>query len=520
MPVFAVEIAETHLRIDRLVIKQIVDDVLKRFKDIPFREFRYVGDSEQLQTPGSAIDVGGFNRSNADNYVDVEIDDTADDEYGRSFSTTYDQNRALIRCTKTMLDMFPIYQNRKIVISMKIVCSSRVRLNGLIKKIKQAMHQSETLFTHQISYDYELPPVCTSLLNQIYYLMENQHGYGIEFIDWLREIKIPTVQMSSRLDGEYGVLCIRENANNVLSNLVEHEEEPRKQRDGDLGVWYIELDIELRYQRPNMIRCSYPPLVHNQFLPDIWFNSNNTHMYRDEQSSTSLGNQALEMFKWNLNFGVPGKGNLGIKEPYFDDWGKELHNKKLVTLLTSLAVVDLNDPQQFFNIKNDLSAYYFPEPILELISHVPQALAHEGKHFLNVKAYEGNDPIPAECLIIDSEHNIRLDRPMNPRGYYHVVISINVDPTTIASQVWEAVLCSGAGLALYFSYFGDRYKEIVDAANKAAQEGGVCLTTTVIDEVIREVIKDGNDTFDNPALFYDLYSRRTKLNYNVIGEMY
>ena len=81
------------------------------------------------------------------------------------------------------------------------------------------------------SYDYDLPVPCAELLNQVYHLMEANHGYGIDFIEWLREIKQEHVQMSARLDGQKGVLTIRENAVNVLSNMVEHEEEPKKEKE-------------------------------------------------------------------------------------------------------------------------------------------------------------------------------------------------------------------------------------------------------------------------------------------------
>ena len=183
MPLFTAEIPETHLRINRPVIKQVVDDILLRFKDIPFREFRFLGDSSQLLTPGSATDAGAFNRSDADNYVNIEVTDEPDEEFGRSYVVTENQNKALISCKRTMMDMYPIYQNRKINIRLEVVCSSRVRLNGLITRIRQAMHQSETLFTHQISYDYDLPVPCAELLNQVYHLMEANHGYGIDFIE-------------------------------------------------------------------------------------------------------------------------------------------------------------------------------------------------------------------------------------------------------------------------------------------------------------------------------------------------
>lgn len=521
MPLFTAEIPETHLRINRPVIKQVVDDILLRFKDIPFREFRFLGDSNQLPTPGSATDSGAFNRSDADNYVNVEVTDEPDEEYGRSYVVGQNQNKALITCKRTMMDMYPIYQNRKINIRLKVVCSSRVRLNGLITRIRQGMMQSETLFTHQLSYDYDLPVPCTELLNQVYHLMETNHGYGISFIDWLKEIKQEHVQMSARLDGDKGRLTIRENAVNVMSNLVEHEDEPEKNKDKENGVWSIEFDIELRYQRPNVIRCSYPPLIHSQFLHEDWFNKNKTYMYRQRASTSSLANMAMERFKWEIGFAVPGKGNLGVKEPYFDDWGKEIHNKKLVKLLTALSVTDLKNPRQFYNIETDIVDYSFPPEILEMLKVYPQALAHEGKHIVNVKAYKGNDTLAEDCLAIDENLNVVLDRDMDPRGYYHIVISLNVDPTTIPIMVWEELLCNTKGIATYFSYFGEKYRLLLERIISEFDSDDVCLTKEIIDSIIREIIIDGNDGngFDNGKLYYDEFPRRTKLGFSVSGEI-
>jgi len=519
MPLFTAEIPETHLRINRPVIKQVVDDILLRFKDIPFREFRFLGDSSQLLTPGSATDAGAFNRSDADNYVNIEVTDEPDEEFGRSYVVTENQNKALISCKRTMMDMYPIYQNRKINIRLEVVCSSRVRLNGLITRIRQCMHQSETLFTHQISYDYDLPVPCAELLNQVYHLMEANHGYGIDFIDWLREIKQEHVQMSARLDGQKGILTIRENGVNVLSNMVEHEEEPKKEKEKENGVWSIDFDVELRYQRPNVIRCSYPPIIHGEFLPEMWFNKNKTFMFRKHTATSSLATMAMEHFKWDLAHASPGRGGLGIKEPYFDDWGKEIHNKKLLKLVTSLSVFDANQPRQFFNLKEDLVDYKLPKEFLEALSKHSQALAFEGKHIINVKAYKGNTTLAEDCLLIDEDLNITLDHDMDPRGYYHIIICLNIDPTTIPDIVWDDLLCSHEALISYFSYFGDKYKHILERIIAEFDDEEFCLTKEAINEVIREIIVDGNDPgFDNSKIFYDDYSRRSKLNFAVIGE--
>jgi hypothetical protein len=210
---------------------------------------------------------------------------------------------------------------------------------------------------------------------------------------------------------------------------------------------------------------------------------------------------------------------LGIKEPYFDDWGKEIHNKKLLKLVTSLSVFDANQPRQFFNLKEDLVDYKLPKEFLEALSKHPQALAYEGKHIINVKAYKGNTTLAEDCLLIDKDLNITLDHDMDPRGYYHIIICLNIDPTTIPDIVWDDLLCSHEALISYFSYFGDKYKLILERTIAEFDDEQFCLTKEVINEVIREVIVDGNDPgFDNSKIFYDDYSRRSKLNFAVIGE--
>lgn len=517
MPLFVVEIPETHTRISRPILTQIVNDVMKRFKDLPFREFRFAGEMEQYITPGSAFDTGAFNRQLNDNYVELDVIDEPDEEYGRSYVATPDLNRSIISCPKTLIDFYPIYKNRKVVITLKVVSSSRVRLNGLITRIKSGMDRSQTLFTHQISYDYDLPVACVELLNQTYHLMENKHGYGIEFIDWLREIKQSHVQMFTNVIGKRATLGVRENGVNVLSNFVDHDREPVKDSGDNNGVFSIEFDIEVRYQRPNEIRASYPPIIHNQFLPEQWFNKNKTYNYRDFAAKTSIAGEAAEKFKWNLSFSTPGKTGLGVKEPEFDDWGKDIYNSKMKKLLTSLVVVDEGDLRNFFDLRNDIVDHHIPEAFLKALAIEPRAMLYDGKHMLLLKAYKLNDTIRPEHIQIDSNLKIRMDYDLNPRGYYHLVVCFNKDPTTIPDYIWDELLCEKEALIIYFSFFGDKY---ADKLKKIIAEidNDVCLTREIINDIIKDLIEDGED-FDNGKLYVDYSPRRTKLNYSVEDEI-
>lgn len=524
MPQFRAEIPEIHTRITRPIIKQILDDVLPRFKEIPFREFRFPGDSEAILTPGSAIDGGIlFNRELVSNYVDVEVEDLPDDEYGRSFQATNQVNHFIFRCEKTKLDLFPVYQNRKLTINFKVVCSSRVRLNGLVTRMTEAMRQSQTLFTHLISYNYDLPTPCVALINKVYDMMQANYPYpDLPPNKWFEQSKVDNLQIAYRQDGKGDTLVYKENAVNVLSNLTEHEEEPRKNKDAEVGVWNIEFDLEVRYQRPSSIRVSYPPIIHNQFLDESWFNKPKTYDYTKFAATSSLGNMAIERFKWNIGYGVPGRGDIGCKEPYFDDWGKDIGTPSSVTLLTALSVVDEADLRYFFNPFTDLTDYQFPEEIQRLMKIVPEAMLYSGKHFIGIKAYSWNDNIRPEHLSFEESGKIITDFDLNPRNYYHIVFSFNADPTNIHGSVWDEALCELDGLITYFGVFGDKYSDKLKAIIAELKEDHgtdeVCLTRGVIDEVIRDLIEDGNE-FENGKLYWDLYPVRTRLDYRVIGEI-
>ena len=153
------------------------------------------------------------------------------------------------------------------------------------------------------------------------------------------------------------------------------------------------------------------------------------------------------------------------------------------------------------------------------MSKYPKALAYEGKHLINVKAYKGNSTLPEDCLLIDEDLNIKLDYDMDPRGYYHLIICLNTDPTTIPDVVWEDLLCSHRVLITYFSYFGEKYKEILERILSQFDDKTFCITREIINEIIREIIIDGKDAgFDNSQIYYDEFSRRSKLNFAVIGE--
>lgn len=519
MPLFTAEIPETHQRINRPIIKQILDDIISRYKDIPFREFRFTGNSDQLLTPGSALGDANFNRELSSNYVDITVDDEPDEEYDRSYATASGMSHPIFRCTKTRLDLYPVYENRKLTINLKVVCGSRVLMNNLITRIKQGMYQSMTTFTHKISYNYDLPVAVYNLINTFYHYMERNYPYGIDFPTWWTECKHPNMDVAFTQDGGQATLIMREDGANVLSQLGDSSREPVKEKEKDDGVWSTEIDIEVRYQRPNVIRASYPPLVHNQLLPEAWFNDNRSHDYTNEQSTSTLANIAMEQFKWNMRYGLTGRGDTGVKLPYFDDWGKQITNKKMVKIFSSLVMLDEAALHSFFDMYKDIDTteYFIPESFLKLMKCSPMNMRYEGQHFFHIKAYCWNNIIPPECINIDSNLNITIDHELNPRDYYHLVLCLNADPSTINLNVWQQAYCCVDGLIDYFGLFGDVYSDkLRQALDDMDYEEGMCLTAPLVNGVINDMI-DAGLPIENGGSFNKDGNWRLSLDYLVDG---
>lgn len=528
MPQFSEEINETHLRIRRQTVKQIVDDLLKKFKGLPFREFRYAGEAVQLITPGSAIDSTPANRDLGQNHITIEVEDNPDYSMGYT-QVPKDGVKPLFRCTKTGLDIYPVYQNRKLVISLIITSSSRVRINNLITQLKQGMVLQSNMLTHKISYDYDIPPVTSVLINHIYNTMENKHGYNIEFIDWLREIVQDKVQLSTRLDGEKGVLTVRENAVNVLSHVVESDEEPRKESDNN-GVWEFTLELEARYMRPNMVRCSYPCVVNNQILHELFLPTPIVnHDYRAEQATSHLDIQAMEVWKNNRDFSNWRRSTLGYKDPPFDDWGKEIGNSKLKPLLTTLILLDETDYYQIFNLETDLADFNFSEDFLSVLKIRSDATTFDGQHFITVKFFTDDRAELPEYLVADKV-NYRTKYKADPRKFHHFIIYLNIDPTTIPDSVWQDILDAindkdnpdrtkvGKGVGEYFGTFGEDLKDDWNKLVEDKMKDSEDVTRGDINNIIREIINRNNpEDFDNSAKYIYHSSPKTKLRFHVIG---
>lgn len=517
MPRFVAEIEEHTHNLIRPVIFQIINDYLSHFKGLPLREIRFHGESDQLTTPESTIDMTKFNRSLNDNYIDVEIEDEADEDFDPSYNYQVGQNKKIISCKKLGLDMYPIYQNRIMTITLNITSSSRVRLNKMISRIKAAMHSSDVLLTHQISYDYELPKPCNFLLMDMYDLMEANHGYGWKYVDWIESIKEEHVQYSARIDGNLPILGVRENGVNVLTHLVDAAREPKKEKSDDVGGWKASIDIEMRYQRPNEIRVSYPPIVHNQLLSDIWFNTKPNYTYRKHGASGSIATMAAEYWKWNLGWGVPGASGYGFYEPEFDDWQVMTHEPNLHHLLTCLIAVDEGDRKALFDIKNDIIDHKFNELVLDVLKVDPVTLFHPGKNIITAYIHNWNKEITPEYLEIDNDLVIRCLYDLDPRDYHHITFYLNTDPTTIPSIVWDKFRCKEESLEFYFGMFGEKYAWIIRKMF-ADNNGEKCLTEDSIRELIREIIIDGKgEHFGNSGEYYQSHPRRDKLFYYVLG---
>lgn len=527
MPQFRVEIPETHTRITRPVVKQVLNDVLKRFKDFPFREFRFRGDTDNLLTPGSAIDADRTNRQTADTYVDVEIDDVPYDEATRSFQSNTGSSRHIFSCKKTKIDLFPVYQARRITITFKVVSSSRVRLNGLVTRMTEMMRQSRTVFTHELSYNYDLPIACIELLKLSYQMMQTNHPYDrLNWDQWMSDSSAKGLETIRTLDGKIPqTLTYRENAVKLISQLNEAEDEAKKDTEDHNGIWYVTFDHELIFERPSSIRASYPCMVHNQVFPIEWCNVDKEYDYTNFITTASQAQQAAEQWMYNIGWNVPGRGHLGIKEPFFDDWCVEPTSPTLTQLATCMIVVDEGDPNYLFDLHHDMTDYQIPDPLLRLALLNTQALFYSGWSWLYVKVYNWGDTIaPEHMRCKDGTLKINMEYELNPRDFYHVVISLNTDPSTIPSSLWAKALADPEAILTYFKalgygdYVSDQIrKELQYLTPDANGNYDFEMPQYIVNNTITKMSKDGVP-MSNDAVYLSDARPRYGFIYDVIGE--
>lgn len=117
-----------------------------------------------------------------------------------------------------------------------------------------------------------------------------------------------------------------------------------------------------------------------------------------------------------------------------------------------------------------------------------------------------------------------MEYELNPRDFYHVVISLNTDPSTIPSSLWAKALADPEAILTYFKalgygdYVSDQIrKELQYLTPDANGNYDFEMPQYIVNNTITKMSKDGVP-MSNDAVYWSDARPRYGFIYDVIGE--
>ena len=117
---------------------------------------------------------------------------------------------------------------------------------------------------------------------------------------------------------------------------------PQHDKHEEGSAWEISFDYIVRFDKPSAIQIAYPLLVHQQMLPEHWFNTHGAYRpwLRPKRSSASR-----RAFDAVCNQTKPAASDNvgGMQYPTYDDWYPLIKQKDTNSILRVLCSIDPAD---------------------------------------------------------------------------------------------------------------------------------------------------------------------------------
>lgn len=439
MPAFVLSIPNVEETISSTIIYGIVTRILRTLKFYKDQDINmiYLNNSQSTYVKGSDIDTTKHDRSQnrlpSDAYINIEVDERYNEAMSRSTAIREGSEKAIFRCDKTKTTMFPGYQQMIATINLKIRFTNRHAAESFRRKARAAAVQSVDGIKIQSKYNYTIPYAFLEVLDHIYTLMENKHGYGIELGDWLRDSFINTLTSLANQSGSQVVLAIEEQQQGVLVLFQDFDDTPKKEKENGQDAWSVSLAFEAYYDRPDTVRLSFQHLINNQIVKP------------DYLSRFKVQRQNYLSAKTNIAlYGAVEVGDLpesknylsGAQSPIFDDWLPSSFTTFYPDCLRIMLLVDEVDRKNVINLR-EITDWELSESTLNWLIDTKETIGKKWFNILYFQLWSWDTPRSSELLTLDEDLNLRFAEDLDPRKNYHLTIGLCVDPSKLDPSVWD-----------------------------------------------------------------------------------
>lgn len=428
MPHVSVTLPETQQAVTRPIVLDIVKQICDIVK-LPESEIFYVGDTGTAYGAGTAINsVDKHARFSVANRLYIEAEEVRDRATICTTAVRVNEHPPIFVDSAIGVALVPGYAKHDLTIKFKYTSTSETVARRWRDDIERNLSAMSLSNIHSVTYHYLVPLEYLQLLQHIYTLRERVEPYGQTFDEYLVSCASNRLTVISNVTGNEARLAVSETQSRVqgMYNFDDAPEPPT--RDSNDGVWTIEFEYKLSFDKPVACDAHYPVIVHNQLIHDIFtcdYDTNPDTLKRPVRTSKSMG--ALASFESDTTMKDAVDSRAYIRIPYFDDAPIPKFPHGIGPVMSVLCELALPDKKLLLNL-NEVDPYLINQDIVKFMMESEYPYMHKPYHsFLQVLIYRNGRLVGHENFTVDKFLNITYKTDLNPRDQHRVVLAMVTD---------------------------------------------------------------------------------------------
>ena len=437
MPQYTLEIPNAEETISNTIVISALNRIIRTYKWYRGFDFKFLNLGESILVKGSEIDIFNQDRSqqrlDTDTTVEVEVSERYNEEMSRASAIRERTQLNIFGCPKTRVTMHPGYQQMIADISMRFRFSTRHAAENFRRRVRLASTKSVDGMQLEAKCTYTIPYQFLYILQHVHGLMENNHGYGIDFGTWVRENFTNNLTTLANQSGSRSVLAIAEINQGILVLVNSPDDTPQKEKENESDAYTVTMEFEVFYDRPDVMRMSLPHVIHNQCIDFNLLNRNKPQTIDLSKTRTHIALlDALETGSIPI-----GKNMLsGATSPVFDDWYAPYLTRSYPDFLRCLLLVDEEDYGNVMDI-HDITDWDLTPATLAWLKDTRATIQKKNFNIFWFRLWEYDMCKSLDILGMDEDGKIRTSEPLDPRKNYHLTISMCIEPGLLDKSVWD-----------------------------------------------------------------------------------
>lgn len=428
MPHVSVTLAETQQAVTRPVVIDIVNQVCSIVK-LPESEIFYVGDTGTAYGAGTAINsVDRHARFTVANRLYIEAEEIRDPATICATPVRVKEHPPIFVDNALGVYMVPQYAKHDLSIKFKYTATSETAARRWKDDIEMNLSAMRLSNLHDITYHYLVPLEYVLLLQHIHTLRERVEPYDQTLEEYLVSCSTNRLTTISNVTGNEARLAVSETQSRVQGFYGFDDAPQPPTRDSNDGVWTIEFEYKLSFDKPVACDMHYPIMVHNQLIDAVYtvdYDTNPDTLKKPVRRSKSMG--ALASFESDTILNDRVNPNAYVRIPYFDDAPIPTLPPGIGPTMSVLCELALPDKRLLLNL-NEVDPYLINQDIVKFMMESEYPYMHKPFHsFMQVLIYRNGKLVSHENFTVDNLLNITYKTDLNPRDQHRVILGIVTD---------------------------------------------------------------------------------------------